>query len=365
MVPSHTMRVLHVIPATFGETGVFGGAERYAFELARAMSRRVQTRIVAWGRESSIQRVEGLEVHVLGGAHYVRGQRLNPISLGLLPQLLWADVVHCHQQRVVASTSSLLVGRALGKRVFVSDLGGGGWDLSLYVTLDKLYDGHLHISGYSARLKDQAGTSKHVIFGGVDTDKFHPPAGGVERERTVLYVGRILPHKGIELAIRALPEGMKLKIAGTESSPPYLAELKRLAVGKDVEFLHGLSDLAIGDLYRGARAVVLLSLYEDMFGKRTAVPELLGQTLLEGMASETPAICTNVASMPEIVTNDVTGYVVEPGDVAYLRGHFEALRDNDELVGRLGAAARADVEQRFVWQRVVERCLDIYAKAAP
>ena len=48
------------------------------------------------------------------------------------------------------------------------------------------------------------------------------------------------------------------------------------------------------------------------------MPELLGQTLIEGMACGTPAICTDVASMPEVVEDGVTGFVVPPNDPAYL-----------------------------------------------
>ena len=46
---------------------------------------------------------------------------------------------------------------------------------------------------------------------------------------------------------------------------------------------------------------MLPSVYRTSIGTETAVPELLGQTLLEGMACEAPAICTDVASLPEIV----------------------------------------------------------------
>ena len=49
-------------------------------------------------------------------------------------------------------------------------------------------------------------------------------------------------------------------------------------------------------------------------GDYTNVPELLGQTLLEGMAAGLPAIVTRVASLPEVVEAGVTGLVVNPND---------------------------------------------------
>ena len=73
------------------------------------------------------------------------------------------------------------------------------------------------------------------------------------------------------------------------------------------------------------RCIVLPSVYRTSIGTETAVPELLGQTLLEGMACETPAICTNVASLPEVVEDGVTGFVVPPNDPAALGDRLETV----------------------------------------
>ena len=63
--------------------------------------------------------------------------------------------------------------RLTGRKVFVSDLGGGGWDISSYTKTDKWYHSHLHISRYS---RDVSGHGDqpwaHVIYGGVDLVKF-------------------------------------------------------------------------------------------------------------------------------------------------------------------------------------------------
>ena len=44
------MKIAHVIPSTFGDDGVVGGAERYAFELARSMADREDTTLLAFER---------------------------------------------------------------------------------------------------------------------------------------------------------------------------------------------------------------------------------------------------------------------------------------------------------------------------
>ncbi len=170
----------------------------------------------------------------------------------------------------------------------------------------------------------------------MDTSRF-APAPGTPRDGGVLYVGRILPHKGIDGVIRGLPEGVSLRIVGPPHHPGYLADLKRLAEGKPVTFHHDLNDGALIEEYRRALCVVLPSVYDDMYGHHSDVPELLGQTLLEGMACGAPGLCTDVASMPEIVTHGQTGFVVPPGNTDAMRDAIGALAADRALVNRLGA----------------------------
>ena len=91
-------------------------------------------------------------MRVLGNPWYVRGQRTNPFHVRLFAALRDADVVHCHQQHVVMSSAAALWCRARRRRVFVSDLGGGGWDVSRIVSTDGWFHGHLHLSDYSRRI---------------------------------------------------------------------------------------------------------------------------------------------------------------------------------------------------------------------
>ena len=119
-------RVLHVVPALFGPDGVVGGAERYALELARQMADATPTALVAFGDRDRRESLGRLRVRVIGRPWYVRGQRFNPMALALFACLGRADVVHCHQRFILCSSLSALGCRLSGRKVFVSDLGGGG-----------------------------------------------------------------------------------------------------------------------------------------------------------------------------------------------------------------------------------------------
>jgi glycosyltransferase involved in cell wall biosynthesis len=358
-------KILHVVPALFGRGGVVGGAERYALELARHMAEAAPTALVTFGDEGRRETFGGLSVRVLGGPWYVRGQRTNPVSMRLLAEVFKADVVHCHQQHVLSSSLAAALCRVSGRRVFVSDLGGGGWDVSAYVSTDRWYHGHLHLSEYSRRAAGHAGRARaHVIMGGVDADKFSPlessEAWAEEGGRPVLYVGRLMPHKGVDDLVEALPEGMRLELIGQPYHEQFVADLRRLSEGKDVRFRHDCDDAALVGAYRGALCVVLPSVYRTRYGGETKVPELLGQTLLEGMACGAPAVCTDVASMPEVVEDGVTGFVVPPNDPAALREKLLWLRDHPARRGEMGEAARRRVLDKFTWPSVVRNCLEIY-----
>jgi len=354
------MRVLHIVPAAFGRDGTVGGAERYAFELARHMAERVPTTMVTFGDSREERRIGSLRVQTLSSLCYVKGERSNPLALSLLSEISQVDVVHCHQQHVVASSLASLFCRLTRRKAYVSDLGGGGWDVSAYISTDRWYHGHLHISQYSRTVFGQDDKPwAHVIYGGVDTSKFSPECS-VPKDWTVLYAGRLLPHKGIDNLIRAMPEEIPLEIIGRPYDAPYHRELLRLADGKNVTFRHDCDDAALIEAYRRASCIVLPSVYKTMYGHETKVPELLGQTALEGMSCGTPAICTDVASLPEVVEDNVTGFLVPPNDPESLRTKILWLQDHPVEAQRMGQAARQRVLKQFSWPAVVDRCLNIY-----
>ncbi|MDQ3804774.1 MAG: glycosyltransferase family 4 protein [Acidobacteriota bacterium] len=357
-------RVLHVVPALFERRGgVVGGAERYALELARHMADEVPTALVTFGDEGRSETVGNLRVRVVGGAWYVRGQRTNPLAPGLFAELRRADVVHCHQHHVLASSLAALACRLTGRAVFATDLGGGGWDVSGYVSTDRWFHGHLHISEYSREVSGHGADARaRVILGGVDAAKFSPDES-VARDGQVLFVGRLLPHKGVDDLVRALPEGWTLEVIGQPYSPEYVRALERLAEGKRLVLRHDCDDAALVRAYREAMCVVLPSVYRDMYGNETRAPELLGQTLLEGMACGAPAVCTGVAAMPEVVEDGVTGFVVPPNDPAALREKIRWLREHPAEAARMGRAGRRRVLEKFTWPAVVRRCLESYAAA--
>jgi len=333
-------------------------------ELARHMADAVPTRLVTFGERSREERVGSLDVRVIGSPWYVRGQRSNPVSGALVNEVRKAAVVHCHQQHVVASSLAAALGRVFRRRVFCTDLGGGGWDISAYVSTDRWFHGHLHISEYSRKVAGHAGRAwAHVIFGGVDTNRFSPDPA-IARDAPILFVGRILPHKGINDFVDALEPGMRAEVIGPAPYAAYFEDLRDRARGKHVVFRTDCDDVALVEAYRRAACIVLPSVYRDIYGGETRVPELLGQTLLEGMACGTPAICTDVASLPEVVEHGQTGLVVPPNDPLALRAALKWILAHPQERAVMGERGRQRVLERFSWDAVVSACLRIYGVPA-
>ncbi len=366
--PTHTSEtnspnVLHVIPALFGrDGGVVGGAERYAFELARNIAELTPTRLISFGPQDTTRINGKLETRVIGSPRYIKGQSGNPYHGRVFSEARWADVIHCHQQHILVSSLLALYCRLTRRKIVVSDLGGGGWDISSYISTDRWYQAHLHISEYSRKIFGHAERSwAKVIMGGVDTVKFHPSTSPIPHDqRRVLFVGRVLPHKGVNDLIQGLPEGLGLDVVGHEGDTRFRDDLRKLAEGKDVRFLTDLDDSQLMEMYRNALCIALPSVYKTMYGDTTKVPELLGQTLLEGMACGIPAICTDVASMPEIVIDGETGYVTPPNNPTEMKKRLQKLKEDPTLCRSMGEAGRNRVLEVFTWSEVAHRCLKIY-----
>jgi glycosyltransferase involved in cell wall biosynthesis len=207
-----------------------------------------------------------------------------------------------------------------------------------------------------------------VIYGGVDCARYHPDPQA--SRRSVLFVGRVTPHKGIDRLIEALPAGVDLLVAGTaghDPDPPerdYPELLRRLAQGRSVRFLGAVPDDRLPALYRQSAVVAVPSVDRTCYGRHIVIPELLGLVVLEAMASGTPVVCSRIGGLPEIVEDGVTGLLVEPGDVAALRDALDRVLRDPALAARLSRNARERALERFTWDACAMRCLAAYEEVS-
>jgi glycosyltransferase involved in cell wall biosynthesis len=82
--------------------------------------------------------------------------------------------------------------------------------------------------------------------------------------------------------------------------------------------------------------------------------------LLEAMSWGLPVIASRVGGIPQLVEHEVTGLLIEPGDIDGLAAACQRLLDSPALQERLGRAARARVEERFSVDAALEQLSRIY-----
>jgi glycosyltransferase involved in cell wall biosynthesis len=347
--------VVHVSPTYFAPESVIGGGERYAEELSRAMSDRVAVRFVSFGPHAFRERVSDRYERVILKS-WTR-DRMTPFSPHLWKELREARVIHCYQLNTLPTFLAAAFSRLRRVPVFVSDLGGGGWTPGYQIDIGRWINGHLPISKYSARGVPRGHRTAAVIYGGVDLCKY-PARTELRHDGSVTFLGRILPHKGIHHLIEGLPEGCLLRIIGPIGSADYLGRLKLLAEGKEIEFMHDLSDTEVAHQLRRA-AVLVHPTPTDSTGN-AGVNELLGLAVLEAMASNCPVIVTAAASLPELVEHEVSGFIVPPNDPDAIRSAIRRVIGDLGLWKQLAVEGRNRVEREFVWPKVVDRCFRAY-----
>jgi glycosyltransferase involved in cell wall biosynthesis len=173
------------------------------------------------------------------------------------------------------------------------------------------------------RIADFYGRDSEVIHPPVEVDRFHP---GDEVGDHFLFVGELLPHKRVDLALEAARiAGRRVKVVG--GGP----ELRRLeaSFGDVAEFLGRVSDAELADLYPRALALVVPNAEE------------FGIAAVEAQASGRPVLARNVQGATESVADGVTGVLV---DEASPRAFAEAMSDVDWAAFD-PAAARANAER--------------------
>ena len=160
------------------------------------------------------------------------------------------------------------------------------------------------------------------------------------------FLGRISPEKGIESAIRiAASCGVKLKVAakiGEEDFPYYEEVVAPLLTGDEVEFVGEIDDAQKAGFLSGARALLF----------PIAWPEPFGLVMIEAMACGCPVVAFGRGSVPEVVEDGVTGFIVD--NVEQAVAACARLNRLDR------ATVRARFEQRWTARRMARDYLALY-----
>lgn len=186
----------------------------------------------------------------------------------------------------------------------------------------------------------------------------HPPRVD-GRDRVVVFLGRLVPEKGVQVLLSALPlilqkvGRVRLVVAGKGPYQPELEKMAReLGVAGVVDFIGFVGDEERNKLLNRATVAVFPSLYEPF-----------GIVALEAMAAGVPVVVSDTGGLRDIIEHGIDGYLTPPGDPHMLAHYVTELIENPELAGHLGRRARRNVFVKFNWQQIALSTLEVYAAA--
>jgi glycogen(starch) synthase len=206
-----------------------------------------------------------------------------------------------------------------------------------------------------------------VVPNGVDPEKFKPASisnafrrsYGLGNRQIVLFVGRLIPRKGLTYLIEAARNVVKEKpstafvIVGNGPLRNQLTlVLEKLNLSRNFFFQGDVDDKTLPALYNCADVFVLPSIQEGQ-----------GIALLEAQASAKPVVAFKVSGVKEAVADGKSGMLVERGNIALLENAILELLSNPPLRERMGFAGRDFVMQNFTWDICAHKMLKVYDEA--
>ncbi|MEO8667040.1 MAG: glycosyltransferase family 4 protein, partial [Bauldia sp.] len=170
------------------------------------------------------------------------------------------------------------------------------------------------------------------------------------RRNHLLYVGRLVPHKGVDTLIAAMAllaphyPDLRLTIVGEgEARGALQGDAARLAITERVVFAGSVPHARVYEEMASAVMVVVPSRIEPF-----------GLVALEAAQMGRPVVAAAIGGLPEIVIDGETGLLVAPDDPPALAGAIATLLDDPQRADRLGEAARRRALEHFRWDRFVD-----------
>jgi glycosyltransferase involved in cell wall biosynthesis len=203
----------------------------------------------------------------------------------------------------------------------------------------KIYDTHV-LTISNAQRKDFPGLNYlATVYNCVDIEKY---AFNPKPQDYLLMMGSIGRHKNQGEAIKVAKElGMKLILGGKIRDKDYFEEIKKDIDGEQIKWVDEISFESKLKLYQNTKAFLFPILWDEPFGL----------VMIEAMACGTPVIAFKHGAIPEVVSDGLTGYVVE--------NHSQMV----EAVKKIGAINREDCRRRVEENFTIEKMIDAYEKA--
>ena len=181
-----------------------------------------------------------------------------------------------------------------------------------------------------------------------------PDADAHSRQHQVIFAGRQEPRKGLHVLLRAWPEirrrtGARLRIAGADPLAVRLLMTRERVQDDGIDVLGFLSQEELTEELLRAKALVAPSLGGESFG----------MVLTRAFACATPVVASDIDGYREVMTEEA-GVSFPAGDHRALAAALVGLMEDDPRRARLGEGARTLAVERYSWDDVGRRLVEIY-----
>jgi len=302
-------------------------------------------------------RTGGINTHMTELSRFLRHEVI--LSNNIESTNTRPDIVHIHHAFTPLTFKALKMAKKRGIPVIVTNHSIAPLHNSYFWKLLKLGFKYLNYASAIIAVSNEAKrfisnfTSKDVVVipNGVDVEKFRPMKSK-ERNKALLYIGRLSARKGVQLLIPLLFKCLKehdaeLIIAGKDEM--FMLPLLKLQgnLCKNVKVLGFVPDANLPELYN----------YADLFLMPSLTMESFGITAIESLACATPVVATKSGALPKIIkSGGVTTSLWE-----FSKAVADLLSDPDRI-RKLGEEGRKFVEEEYSWDVVAKRIENLYFK---
>ena len=213
---------------------------------------------------------------------------------------------------------------------------------------------------YRIAVSEQARRSVEPFFPGpfdvIPNGVLIPPrAEHGKREHRVVFAGRHDPRKGLPVLLRAWPvihrrTGARLRLVGADPLAVRLLLARHRVRDEGIDVLGLLPQERLTEELLSAKVLVAPSVGMESFG----------MVLTRAFACALPVVASDIPGYRDVMTPEA-GLLVPPGDAAALAEAVVQLLEDEPRRRTLGAAARSIAEQRYSWERIADRLLDVYS----
>lgn len=291
------------------------------------------------------------------------------------------DIMHAHNMHYFSEVhTKILMDTASQKGIPLILTAHNVWDDILFFKLTREIN-WTHIIAVSHFIKRELmGTGYDdkkitVVHHGIDTNVFSPDVvpknilkkyPELESRKIIFHPARMGMAKGCDVSIKAMnlvrerfPDAL-LVMSGTkidwelsqEKEIAYFIDLVKMFDLREHVFINVYSLQEMPELYSLAQVCVYPS----------SAPEPFGLTMLESLSSGKPMIVTDSGGMPEIIIDDVNGYVIKIKDYETLASRIHVLLEEPRARERLGNTGRHMVVTHYNKEIMTQSHLDIYKR---